>query len=402
MNPDRSCFSYNMEYMSEGIIKSLYVHVPFCMAKCRYCDFFSVRYRSGLVDRYLDAVDRELSIWHDALSAVQTVYVGGGTPSVLIGSELRRLTGILAGHVIMAGDSEYTVEANPATLTDEKAAILNEGGVNRISIGVQSFDDRLLSLLGRTHDVRQAEEAVRIAADRFECFSLDLIYGIPGQTEKGWIDTLRRALEFGPHHISAYELTPEKNTPFYHDLRNGRLPEVSEDVIVQMYELCSMILKEHGYEHYEISNYSLPGRESRHNMNYWRRGQYLGIGPAAHSFIHGVRKSNVANIERYCEMLESGSAPVEHSQSVSGAEAIREEIFLGLRTKEGVDIGKIIGSDLPTVMGASISMDELEQTLIPYRALSHVVLQGGRLRLTEKGFTLSSAIIVVILERLGL
>jgi len=388
--------------MPNGKIKNLYVHVPFCLAKCRYCDFFSVQYGSELVGRYLDAIDRELSLHRDILDTVQTLYIGGGTPSVLEEKELQRLGAIITGHIILAQDYEYTVEVNPATLTSEKVTILRESGANRVSIGVQSFDDGMLSLLGRSHNVRQAEEAVRLATDMFESFSLDLIYGIPGQSEKGWIDTLLKALEFCPPHISAYELTPEKNTPLYNDLRSGSLQEASEDVVVQMYEICSRTLKERGFEHYEISNYSLPDRESRHNMNYWRRGEYLGIGPSAHSFAGGVRKSNVAHVERYCEMLESGSIPLEQSQRVSGEEAIREEIFLGLRTKEGIDIAKIIGQDLASVRGIDISMDVLEQALIPYRELNHVVVEGGRLRLTEKGFSLSSAIIVVILQSLGL
>jgi len=388
--------------MPDGKIKNLYVHVPFCLAKCRYCDFFSVWYGSELVGRYLDAVDRELSLHRDILDTVQTLYIGGGTPSVLEENELQHLGAIISGHTILAKDCEYTVEANPATLTSEKVDILRESGVTRVSIGVQSFDDGLLSLLGRSHNVRQAEEAVKLATGVFESFSLDLIYGIPGQSEKGWIDTIRRALEFCPPHISAYELTPEKNTPLYNDLRSGSLQEVSEDVVVQMYEICSRTLKEQGYEHYEISNYALPGRESRHNMNYWRRGEYLGIGPSAHSFVGGMRKNNVPHVERYCEMLESGSMPLEQSQRISGEEAIREEIFLGLRTNEGIDIAKIIGEDLSSVRGVDISMDVLEQALIPYRELNHVVLEEGSLRLTEKGFSLSSAIIVVILQSLGL
>lgn len=383
-------------------IKNLYIHIPFCMAKCRYCDFFSIPYSGEIAGRYLSALDRELHSCRNSLDTLDTIYIGGGTPSVLEGNEIHRLTEIVAKQVTMARDCEYTIEANPATLTGEKVGVLKDSGVNRVSIGVQSFDDRLLSLLGRAHNSREAEEAIRIVSDHFENFSIDLIYGIPGLDEKGWIKTLGRVLEFSPPHISAYELTPEKNTSLYDDLRSGRVQEVLEDVVVQMYDICSMTLKQRGYEHYEISNFARPGMGSRHNMNYWQRGRYLGIGPAAHSFGGNKRRSNVADVNRYCELLENGASPIEREHLVEGDEMIREKIFLGLRTKEGVDIGKIIEEDLTSAGETSVSMNKLAQALIPYNALGHVVVEEGIVRLTEKGFILSNPIIVVILESLGL
>jgi len=279
---------------------------------------------------------------------------------------------------------------------------MKESGINRVSIGVQSFNDRMLSLLGRAHDARQAEEAIKLVADHFKSFSIDLIYGIPGQDEDGWIATLKRALEFAPPHISAYELTPEKNTALYNELNEGVLEAVFEDVVIQMYEICARSLRETGYEHYEISNYALPGQQSRHNMNYWKRGEYLGIGPAAHSFIEGVRRSNVANVEWYCEMLEGGKPPAEQSQQITGKEAAREEIFLGLRTREGVDIGSIVERYLSSQDEPSQLMKRLGQALAPYTGLGHVEFEGGMLSLTEKGFSLSNAIIVVVFQALGL
>lgn len=378
--------------------RHLYVHVPFCRSKCSYCDFYSVPYEANLVERYLRALQREASLCLEMLGELETVYIGGGTPSVLGLGELEALILAVTGSVRRTEDCEVTVEANPATLDREKVSLLREHGINRISLGVQSFSDRVLTVLGRGHSAEEAQEAIRLVAGSFENFSVDLMYGVPMQSRDLWASSLERVLSFSPPHISAYELTPEPSTPLAETLQKNLLCLPDEDAVVEMQEAASSEGCRCGYRRYEISNYCLPGFEARHNMNCWRRGEYVGLGPAAHSFEGGIRRSNVASLVRYCEMLERGVLPIDDSREISPEEAVREMVFLGLRTEEGIDLkaataafGAERGADTETAL----------RKLHGFLASGLMTCSEGRLILTPLGIPLANPLMVEVMRAVG-
>ena len=412
-------------------MKSLYIHVPFCLRKCRYCDFYSVESNSVLVDMYLNALEKEFSLYSEHLRDLRTVYIGGGTPSVLSGDKLEKLLKIIAGNIQSAqlppvsvlnekghppvsplgkggikggyngNGYEYTIEINPATITPEKIEILGKWGVNRISIGIQSLNDSFLSLLGRAHTAGQAEKTIDIIRENFNSFSVDLICAIPGQNRNDWEKTLNRVLSFSPPHISAYELTPERGTPLWYELESGGLRMPDEESILEMYEITSRKLTGEGYRHYEISNYSMPGYESLHNINYWRRGEYIGLGPSAHSLIGGKRFGNVSDILKYCEMLQDNETPVESVFSPSPEDVIRETILLGLRTAEGIGLAGMPGIVRENT-GGRIDEDAFIVKLDKHLQGGLVKIDNKRLHLTEKGFLLSNSVIVEVMRAMRL
>jgi oxygen-independent coproporphyrinogen-3 oxidase len=373
------------------MINSLYIHIPFCVKKCIYCDFFSIPYDEGLALRYVDALVRELALRKRLAGELRTVYVGGGTPTTLPLVALIRLFRAIRDTFSVAADSEVTIEANPGTVGREKVRALAETGVNRFSLGVQSFDDHTLKLLGRVHtfeDVLRAVAAVRDSA--IENFSMDLIYGIPGQTPNAWQETVSTAIELAPHHISAYELTPEKGTPLIGKIEKGELTKPSENTIIKMYYHAIHRLGDAGYRHYEISNFAKPGFECRHNLNYWNRGQYVGIGAGAHSFIGDRRMNNLRDVGTYIGMLRDERLPVEESVGLSCEDAIKESIFLGLRKTEGLNIAEsseTFGIDILTA-----GHELIDEGLL--------VSDGTHLRLTRRGLVVSNAVIAELLRAL--
>jgi oxygen-independent coproporphyrinogen-3 oxidase len=371
----------------------VYVHVPFCLRKCAYCDFLSVPFDGALSESYTGALLREINSGGEG-GSLKTVYIGGGTPTALGHGQLEKIFGALHERFKISPDTEVTVEANPGTVDGEKALRLTELGVNRISIGVQSFSDSELATLGRMHTSAQAVEAVTAARDALEGgnVSLDLIYGIPGQTLEGWRRSLLRAVELGPAHVSAYELTPEHGTPLYEALGSGKLGMPDADVIADMFYLAAETLGGAGFGHYEISNHALPGLECRHNVNYWLRGDYLGLGAGAHSFTGGRRSRNTGDIGNYIKALSEGLSPVVEEREPSREEALREHVFLGLRTREGLDVRRFKGEFGLDLLPAAREM--LEGGLME--------AGGGRLVLTLRGTLLSNRVIVRLLEGLGL
>jgi oxygen-independent coproporphyrinogen-3 oxidase len=378
---------------SRIMINSLYIHIPFCMKKCIYCDFFSVPYDDALALRYAGALMHELEIRKELVNELKTVYIGGGTPTTIPSPSLIGLLRKIRDTFSVSPEAEITVEANPGTIDKEKACALANAGVSRFSIGVQSFNNNELKLLGRIHTsehVIKAVGALRYAGVRN--LSIDLIYGIPGQTIEAWSHTLRMAMELSPEHISAYELTPEKGTPFYEAIARKELEKPPEESILDMYYHAIDGLEAAGCRHYEISNFAKPGFECRHNLNYWNRGEYIGIGAAAHSFIGDRRVKNVSDVGRYVEALQKGDLAVEESVEISCEEAIRETIFLGLRKTEGLNIRELreeLGIDI--VEAASELIDQ---------ALLEV--EGERLRLTRKGIVVSNSVITELFQQLAL
>ena len=283
----------------------LYVHIPFCVQKCRYCDFYSeVCGDGGRVSRFLSALDRELSLL-DSAFAPTTVFFGGGTPTALSAEALSALLGSLRRHVDLSGVEEWSVEVNPGTLSGRKMEVLCEAGVNRVSLGVQSFDDRRLEWLGRIHRARDVYDAVSLVRSFGGLdLSLDLMHSVPGMSLVDWERELDAALNLSPHHLSCYNLTFEEGTPLERMLTAGDLAEPDEELQLAQFELTDRRLEMAGYEHYEISNYAKPGHACRHNLLYWTAGEYVGCGPAAHSHLGGRRFSNAESLDRYCEMME--------------------------------------------------------------------------------------------------
>ena len=321
----------------------VYVHIPFCASRCSYCDFFSTLNLANAGERYVDALIAESLLRCDELQGepVRTLYLGGGTPSQLPVLLLERLVSGLRGVLDLSGLEEFTIEANPDDVTPEWCAALPPLGVNRVSMGVQSFEDSVLRFIGRRHTARQAVEAVgNLRAAGIDNISIDLIYGLPGQTIASWTDSVRQALELRPQHISAYGLTYEEGTRLWRQRECGEVVEVPEEQCLEMYRILVDELLAAGYEHYEISNFALPCYHSRHNSSYWNDTPYLGLGAAAHSYDGRIRRYNPHDLQRYIDLVLAGETACEQEE-LTRWERYDERVMLGLRTSRGVDAARL-------------------------------------------------------------
>jgi oxygen-independent coproporphyrinogen-3 oxidase len=377
------------------MVNYLYIHIPFCIKKCIYCDFYSIPFKSQIAGDYIKALCREIGLRKNVVGDLTTIYIGGGTPTILSEKEIAGLLQAMRDNYVIDPDAEITIEANPRTISEDKARKLLDSGINRMSIGIQSLIDKELITLGRSHNAEDAIKAVKdVRSAGFKNISIDLIYGIPlpkfqisNFKFQNWEYSLQKALELSPEHISTYELTPEKDTPLYEDIKSGRLAMPEEGVISEMYYKGIDMLKEHGYIHYEISNLSKPGYECRHNLNYWNRGEYLGIGAGAHSFFGGKRTGNARDISHYIESINNNKMPVAEEHYITNDEALKEFIFLGMRKTDGIDM-KLLPDKKRVLMKKAV--EELS---------SHglVEVKGNYLRLTRKGLILSNEVIVQVL-----
>jgi len=318
----------------------LYVHVPFCRAKCAYCTFSSVT-AVGEVSAWVEAVLAEADRYRDRLGPFGTLYVGGGTPSLLGPAELRKLLGGLRARFSFAPGCEITLEANPEDVLWDMAALWRDEGIERISVGVQSFDDVFLKKLGRRHTARQALTALETLR-RAGCanLSVDLMWALPGQTLDQWERTLEEVLSFEPEHLSCYELTVEEGTPLAGAVSRDSLPDEASACV--FFRKTSQLLRRRGYIHYEISNYARsPVLVSRHNVKYWRHVPYLGLGPAAHSFDGQSRWANERSLKRYVAGMRQGVSVVRFREKLSAEQRRLERLFLGFRTGEGVSVDMV-------------------------------------------------------------
>jgi len=324
--------------MNNTDLPGLYVHVPFCGSKCPYCDFFSITSYS-LIPQWLEAVEKEVLFYRGRFPLFDSLYLGGGTPSLLHDNSFQELVDILFRHFAFSPDSEVTIEVNPEDVTAEKAAFFRGLGFNRISLGVQSFDDKELRFLKRRHSAQQAVDALEaFALSGFRNLGIDLIYGLPGQSESSWQKSLERALGFNPAHLSCYQFTIAEGTPFGQMRKESLIAPLGEERERAFFLLTSQYLKERGFIHYEISNFAAEkGLMGRHNCKYWHRIPYLGLGPSAHSFSEGQRWWNVRSVENYCQSLAAGKPPVEGAERLSREQQELEILSLGFRTTEGVD-----------------------------------------------------------------
>lgn len=318
-------------------IPALYVHVPFCHTICGYCDFYSVVLDKRAVTPLVDALLTELeAARHGTPFRPRTIFVGGGTPTTLPAGELRRLLTALRRDA--EPDLEFTVEANPATVAAEVAAVLAEAGVTRVSIGAQSFDPGELRVLERIHLPAQVAGTVDVVRKAgIPQVSLDLIFAVPGQSLESWKRNLRMAIDLGPDHLSCYGLTYEKGTPLFEQLAAGSVHRLDAELEAEMYEWTIDELDRCGYRQYEISNFARPGRECRHNLVYWRNEPYVGVGPSAAGFVDGVRYRNVPDTAAYVRAIASGASPRIEAERRTLQDQARETIMLSLRLRAGVD-----------------------------------------------------------------
>jgi oxygen-independent coproporphyrinogen-3 oxidase len=321
----------------------LYIHIPFCVRKCPYCDFYSVT-DLALKPRFLKALIAEMGIASAEGLCFDTLYIGGGTPSVYGYHDIGQIVTAISRNFDLRPDAEITIEVNPGTVSIEQLKGYREAGINRINIGVQSFYQKNLDFLGRIHSANEARNAVTEAQEAgFQNIGLDLIYGLPDQSKPDWLEDLNQAVEYDPTHLSCYMLTYEKGTPLHSGLKGGQVQPLADDNVRTLFETTIEYLEDHKYLQYEISNFARMGNDgkphlSKHNLKYWTLVPYIGLGPSAHSFVEPQRYWNVSSVSSYIAAIESGRLPVAEKEVLSEQQQMIEAIYLGLRMTAGIDL----------------------------------------------------------------
>ncbi len=364
--------------------KSAYVHIPFCRHRCGYCNFSVISDRDDLIDRVVAAIDRELAVLKQP--AIQTLFVGGGTPTHLTLPQLDRLLGLLEQRLQLANDCEWSVEANPEDITQEKLELLAQHGVNRISLGVQSFHAQKLSVLERGHDGDAAAKAIELAASVIPNVSLDLIFAAPGETVAQWREDLHTALSLPIRHLSTYTLTFEKGTSFWASRQKGLLSGASEEDELSMYSAARELTSAGGLEHYEVSNFARPSYRCQHNLAYWRGQGWFAAGPGAARFSGGRREVNHRSTTTYLKRSEANANVVAESEAISRSQFGRELAAFGVRLIDGIDLRE-------TFDATGIDVQSLCETAIRRTIeLGLVVQHANRLKLTEQGILFADTV----------
>lgn len=362
--------------------KGLYIHIPFCRQKCRYCDFVSFSGKEELQKRYLDALETELT--HYRHTPIDTIFIGGGTPTCLSDSLLDRLLSIIHSTFSLSEQNEFSIEANPGTLTKENIHILSDHGVNRVSVGVQSFCDAELRLLGRIHTADEAKRTIAALQDAgIENVNIDLMSALPNQTPDALYQNLSEAISCRPAHISCYSLIIEEGTPFAADYEKGELTLPDDDTDRLMYHMACNILAENGYNQYEISNFARHGYECRHNIRYWRCLEYIGCGVAAHSYLNGARYFHTSNLNSYLQ----NPCEVKERVVLSNKDKIQEFMIMGLRMTDGVNETEFLnrfGIPLKKCYGP---------TLKKFTDNGLLLYQNGHYLLSERGIDISNSVL---------
>lgn len=363
---------------------SAYVHIPFCTQICYYCDFSKVFIKNQPVDSYLEHLLEEFQSYD--IQKLRTLYIGGGTPTALSASQLEVLLKGLTKNLDLSVLEELTIEANPGDLDADKIAVLKNSAVNRVSLGVQTFDDKMLKKIGRSHLEKDIYENIdRLKLAGFDNISIDLIYALPGQTMEQVKDNVAKAIGLDIPHMSLYSLILENHTVFMNRMRRGKLPLPKEELEAEMFEYIIVELERVGFEHYEISNFSKPGFESRHNLMYWDNAEYYGIGAGASGYVNGVRYKNHGPIRHYLSAVEEGNARITE-EHLSQKEKMEEEMFLGLRKKSGVSMARFeekFGRSFDGLYG-EIVRDLVQQGLMQ--------IEGDRVRMTKRGLFLGDTV----------
>jgi oxygen-independent coproporphyrinogen-3 oxidase len=367
--------------MNKSDNPGLYIHIPFCRSKCLYCDFYSV-VSPAAVPAWLEAIQREIPLYNERFQTFDSLYLGGGTPTILAERELAALLECVHRYFAFSPDSEITIEANPEGLNTDKLKTIRDLGVNRVSLGVQSLDDGDLKYLGRRHGSKQALRALHMVRScGFADVGADLMYGLETQSLRGWKRTVDRVLEFKPEHISCYQMTFEPGAAMWKMKAAGQVRPIAKKLESAFFIWTSRYLGRHGYHHYEISNFAKsPEFMCRHNRKYWSHTPYLGLGPSAHSFQAGRRWWNVRSVEKYCRLLGEGRAPVESAEVLSGEQLELESLLLGFRTSDGADFHASGGR-----LRAGEALSELQKAGL-------VKVSNGRIKPTRKGFLVADGI----------
>ena len=363
---------------------SAYVHIPFCTQICYYCDFSKVFIKNQPVDSYLEHLLEEFQSYD--IQKLRTLYIGGGTPTALSAQQLEVLLNGLTKNLDLSALEELTIEANPGDLDVDKIAVLKNSPVNRVSLGVQTFDDKMLKKIGRSHLEKDIYENIdRLKLAGFDNISIDLIYALPGQTMEQVKDNVAKAIGLDIPHMSLYSLILENHTVFMNRMRRGKLPLPKEELEAEMFEYIIAELERAGFEHYEISNFSKPSFESRHNLMYWDNAEYYGIGAGASGYVNGVRYKNHGPIRHYLSAVEEGNARITE-EHLSQKEQMEEEMFLGLRKKSGVSMARFeekFGRSFDGLYG-EIVKDLVQKGLMQ--------IEGDRVRMTKRGLFLGDTV----------
>jgi oxygen-independent coproporphyrinogen-3 oxidase len=365
--------------------RAAYVHVPFCRHRCGYCNFTLIAGRDDLIERYLRALAKELMLLGER-QPVDTLFFGGGTPTHLPPPQLAQLFELVREWFVLQPGFEFSAEANPHDLTAERCAVLQQAGVSRISLGAQSFSQRKLTILERDHSPSQIGAAFHAAAQVANSVSLDLIFGVPDETLSEWENDLQQALALQPQHISTYGLTIEKGTTFFPRVTRGELTPANEDTAATMYERTIDVLTAAGYEHYEVSNFALPGHRCRHNETYWLGRGYFAVGPGAARYVNGVREMNHRSTTAWMQRLERNESPVAESEELGSEDRARERLVFGLRRLAGIDV-----RDFAQETGFAVER-------LGGESLQRFVQQGflerteSKLRLTRRGLLISDSL----------
>jgi oxygen-independent coproporphyrinogen-3 oxidase len=380
-------------------MSGIYIHIPFCERKCIYCDFYSVE-NLNLIDRFTESLLKEIEIFSIEAdffndSIFDTIYFGGGTPSLLEPAQIEKILNKLSQSFKISSNPEITLETNPGTVDKRKLLEFKNLGVNRISFGVQSFFDDDLKFLGRIHT---GEDAFKCVNDSFEVgfenVSIDLIFGLPGQTVEKWLENLKFAVSLNVPHISAYNLIVERGTPLHELVSLGKVEIPEDEIQAQLYERTIDFLENAGYVHYEVSNYAFEGFECRHNLKYWQYENYIGFGPSAHSFWINKRWWNFANLNKYINALDLGKIPVANFEILDEEKMIEEFIYLCLRSK-GINVARFKGKFGFEFVDGDIK-DEIEEL----ERADYITIEDDFIKLTPKGFLLCDEIVLRLISKI--
>lgn len=374
--------------------KSVYVHVPFCLHHCGYCDFSVIANRDSLIPDYLKALRNEFNSaktvdgQYPDPQIVETVFIGGGTPTHLSADQLAELLQLIKNNFQLSPDGEFSVEANPDGLCDQKLEVLCSSGVNRLSLGVQSFDDVCLKTLERRHTAADAVDTIHRCSRTFSNLSVDLIFAVPGQSVRSWQETLRTAVSLPLQHLSTYGLTYEQGTPFFRREKQGQLLRLPDDDERTMYLDAVTEISNGGFEHYEVSNFARPGFRCRHNQTYWQADSYFAFGPGAARYTNGIRSTNSRSVIRWLRAWLDGSPCVEESEELSAEDKAREALMLALRMIDGLNLSEF--EDRFGFGVESLAPDALRRHLDS----GLLNLNNDRLRLTREGLLLADSVVV--------
>lgn len=373
-------------------LPGIYIHIPFCRKKCNYCAFLSSASTEAEREEYVEALLQEIRIRKGEVAQADTIYFGGGTPSLLTGDQIWRIIDAVKANYTISTDAEITLEANPATLTREKLESYRRAGVNRLSMGVQSMNDARLQYLGRIHTAEDAVKEFRMArAAGFDNINLDLIFAVPGTHLSDVMEDLQAITALQPEHISFYSLQLEEGTPFFQQFETGRLQEVPDDEDREMYHRGCRFLKEQGYEHYEISNYAKAGYASRHNSKYWSMAEYVGLGLGASSYVGHCRMENLSDLKEYGAAVHRGQKPFETVYSNSEKDDVAEAVFTGLRRREGISFKDVLGSREEFFQYYS----DAEADIAEFCKGGFLEVTDVGMRLTEQGIDISNRIMAL-------